>query len=1213
MDFGLGLILSFTDKATAGINSAVNSLNTLTNTAQQTSVGLDSLGANQALLGTSMIADQIGNSFMNAGSKMTGLFTGLLSNVRSVGQEFENFDVTLTALYGGAEQGAKKSKKALDKLFEFATKSPLEVTDVKDMLVTLQSQGINAFEETTGAITNTKKEYLSFVTDLAAFKPEVPMQRFKMALQNYIGSGEKKMMRTVFDMGDIEDIIGHGVSDTAEGRMQDIVELVEKKGLTGLSEQMSKTWQGVASNVSDAWTRLYYTISQNDVFASLKNSFVTFAKVLTEMPYDDIDALGKTIADALNFIVKPLEKMVTKVAGAVKSLIGLAKTRPQLMKFGLIITILAGGFLLFAGVIMKVIGSFSGFVYILNTLSGSTALMGGIMSSAVGSIMSAVLPLIAIIGGVYAIWKTDFGGIRTLITDFANNMHSSWKTALDTVNGSSDGIRQKIDELRQSGSFWDNLTVGIMEVAGAFKLIGEAWSDNTLSEDSFVKMQELGIQPLVEAVLDLKYRFEQFKNGFSSGVQEISNNLKGFLGSLSAGAEGTFLESAVNSLTDFLQKITSGDAQAWYDFGESFAKFLGKAIAFGVALKGVKKAFEIGGAVSKFGSTVGKTLGGVKDSADLARVGIYTFASDSVNNVKNVGTHLSDLGTKVSNIGPKITGLKTKFSELGGVSGILGKVQGGFSKLFGFIAANPVIVVIGLIIGALVLLYTQSEDFRNAVHDLLGTLAESFGPVISMLKDTLLKTIEQLAPVFQDVVNKILPILSQLASSFAPIIVMIANVIGNLIGQLAPVIVEIATTVIGIIQQIAPVIAQIITCILQVASVVVPIIAQIISLVANIIAIIITNLIPVIKTIMTVVSVVIGFIMSAIATVLPIIMSIVSVVTKVISGIISVVMPIVSFIINLVTTIITTVVSIISGIINFVKGIWEAIKAVFSVVVGWFKGIFGGAVNGIKSAFNGIVGFFKGIWSKITGVFSKIGDFFGDVVVAPAKKAINWLLDKAIGFINGFIGGINGAIGIINKIPGVEITKIEKLDVPQLATGGVVDKPMLAEIGENGPEAVVPLKNNIEWINGLAVKIATLMNSSSVANGAMMKTMVTSISSVITGSMNRLAVIISTALTTIIGVMKANVSKSRTSTVSATPVSSSAVTNRTSNIINNTKSDNRKTITIDDKVIFNKDAIQITIEKASDEEIDGIVDKVIKKVKRSKQISDMTKYKDVKA
>ena len=67
----------------------------------------------------------------------------------------------------------------------------------------------------------------AFTIDLKSFKPEVSNERFKLAIQNYIGSGEKKMMRTLFDMGDIEQIIGHGVSKTAEGRMQDIIEMVE--------------------------------------------------------------------------------------------------------------------------------------------------------------------------------------------------------------------------------------------------------------------------------------------------------------------------------------------------------------------------------------------------------------------------------------------------------------------------------------------------------------------------------------------------------------------------------------------------------------------------------------------------------------------------------------------------------------------------------------------------------------------------------------------------------------------------------------------------------------------------------------------------------------------------------------------------------------------------------------------------------------------------
>ena len=214
MDFGLGLVLSLTDNATAGLNNAVNSLNTLTQVAENASQSLNSLASLSAF---SAVSNQIGSSFTKAGSSILGVFSSILSSTQRVGMEFENFDVTLTALYGGAEEGAKKSQNALNKLFEFAKKSPLEVGDVKDMIVTLQSQGINAFDETTGAISGTRQEYLAFLTDLKSFKPEVDTDRFKMAIQNYIGSGEKKMIRTVFDMGDIEDIIGHDVSDTVEG------------------------------------------------------------------------------------------------------------------------------------------------------------------------------------------------------------------------------------------------------------------------------------------------------------------------------------------------------------------------------------------------------------------------------------------------------------------------------------------------------------------------------------------------------------------------------------------------------------------------------------------------------------------------------------------------------------------------------------------------------------------------------------------------------------------------------------------------------------------------------------------------------------------------------------------------------------------------------------------------------------------------------------
>ena len=73
--------------------------------------------------------------------------------------------------------------------------------------------------------------------------------------------------------------------------------------------------------------------------------------------------------------------------------------------------------------------------------------------------------------------------------------------------------------------------------------------------------------------------------------------------------------------------------------------------------------------------------------------------------------------------------------------------------------------------------------------------------------------------------------------------------------------------------------------------------------------------------------------------------------------------------------------------------------------------------------------------------------------------------------VNGFIDGINWCIDVINKIPGVEISKIKRLEVPQFAEGGVVDRATLGVFGEAGKEAVIPLEKNTEWMDILADRI----------------------------------------------------------------------------------------------------------------------------------------------
>lgn len=174
----------------------------------------------------------------------------------------------------------------------------------------------------------------------------------------------------------------------------------------------------------------------------------------------------------------------------------------------------------------------------------------------------------------------------------------------------------------------------------------------------------------------------------------------------------------------------------------------------------------------------------------------------------------------------------------------------------------------------------------------------------------------------------------------------------------------------------------------------------------------------------------------------------------------------------------TISVHLVSKVPKLLGSIWDSIVSIFSAVPQFFAGIFKNAVALIKTPFQSIVGFFKGIWQGIKDVFAKIGGTIGDAIKNAVTTAVNKVLSGAVKIINGFINAINIAISVINAIPGVSISKIKSLSVPQMAKGGIVDRATLAVVGERGKEAVMPLENNLEWLDKLAGMLNDRMGGS---------------------------------------------------------------------------------------------------------------------------------------
>lgn len=100
--------------------------------------------------------------------------------------------------------------------------------------------------------------------------------------------------------------------------------------------------------------------------------------------------------------------------------------------------------------------------------------------------------------------------------------------------------------------------------------------------------------------------------------------------------------------------------------------------------------------------------------------------------------------------------------------------------------------------------------------------------------------------------------------------------------------------------------------------------------------------------------------------------------------------------------------------------------------------------------------FWTGLVEDIGGAFLGIGDF----LIEGMKAGINGI----ISLINSMFASINFSKTI--DLPGLDPMTVgfdlTSWSIPALAKGGIVNKPTLAMIGEDGPEAVVPLsqRNN---------------------------------------------------------------------------------------------------------------------------------------------------------
>ena len=186
-------------------------------------------------------------------------------------------------------------------------------------------------------------------------------------------------------------------------------------------------------------------------------------------------------------------------------------------------------------------------------------------------------------------------------------------------------------------------------------------------------------------------------------------------------------------------------------------------------------------------------------------------------------------------------------------------------------------------------------------------------------------------------------------------------------------------------------------------------------------------------------------------------------------------------------------------IVEWVKNIIKNIKDMWSDIQAWFtnniapkltKSYWTNKFDTIRQAasdkLNAVKSTIRDVWNNIKGWFST--NIAPKFTLTYWTNKFNTIKDGAKAAFNGIIAVVEKAVnGIIRNINTLHWTipdwvpifggdtfgfNFSTITIPRLATGGIATRSTLANIGEAGAEAILPLENNTAWMDMLADKIA---------------------------------------------------------------------------------------------------------------------------------------------
>ena len=368
-------------------------------------------------------------------------------------------------------------------------------------------------------------------------------------------------------------------------------------------------------------------------------------------------------------------------------------------------------------------------------------------------------------------------------------------------------------------------------------------------------------------------------------------------------------------------------------------------------------------------------------------------------------------------VGPILIVVGKVIGIFGTLIGVVGKVAGAIT----FFASPVGLVILGIIalIAIIVIVIKNFDKIKEVLSNVAGAIGDFISGAIEWIKEafnTVWQTVKDVAQGIMDAFVGAFVFLYDLYVSYL-----------NLIW----------TVVTTVFEAIKDFIETVIDAIASAISATFEFIADLISTVMD--------------TIQKVISAVLDFVLWYWTTTLNFILDAVKFVFNAVKDFIETV---INTVLTVITTVLGTIRDVFSAIFTTVRDVvFDAFNRIKDLVVDVVTFLFDSFLNGLRvvkdlfvDVFNGVVDFFSGVVTRLARVGGNIFGFIKD----SFKEALNFVIKgwNALRFTIPSFG-----VGPV-KFPGFELGVPR---IPLLANGAIVTSPMLAGIGEAGPEAVIPI------------------------------------------------------------------------------------------------------------------------------------------------------------